>query len=48
MKNRKEFNRKNDPKHTVETAGFGNNFNKAPNADQDIENSIESEDEEEY
>lgn len=33
MNNRKEFNRKNDPKHTVETAGFGNKFNKASNVD---------------
>ncbi|CAD8058848.1 unnamed protein product [Paramecium primaurelia] len=48
MNKRKEFNRKNDPKHTVETAGFGNKFNKVSNVDQDIENSIESEEEDEY
>ncbi|CAK93307.1 unnamed protein product (macronuclear) [Paramecium tetraurelia] len=48
MNNRKEFNRKNDPKHTVETAGFGNKFNKPSNVEQDMDNSIESEDEEEY
>ncbi|CAD8067471.1 unnamed protein product [Paramecium sonneborni] len=48
MNNRKEFNRKNDPKHTVETAGFGNQFNKVSNHDQDLQNSIESEEEDEY
>jgi potassium voltage-gated channel Eag-related subfamily H protein 7 len=45
MNNRKEFNRKNDPKHTVETAGFGNQFRKSIkeeyNKDEDLDDSEE-------
>lgn len=45
MNNRKEFNRKNDPKHTVETAGFGNKFRKSfreeHNDNEDLEDSEE-------